>query len=117
MGVQLRGGEVAPAQLGHILVRRIGQRWVGGGCYVDGVRDATRRDVAEAQVRRQARGGAERERVTLIRVKSERPGGESLERGERARFARRLAEAELAGPVGLGGLSFKASTGTRLGAS
>ena len=103
MGVELRGGEVAPAKLGHIFFRRVGQRWLRGGCGFDGVCDATRRDLAETQVRRQARGGARRKNVALIRIKPERPGGESLKRGERARFARRFTEAELAGPVGLRG--------------
>ncbi len=42
MGVELRGGEVAPAKLGHIFFRRAGERRLRGGRGLDGVRNATR---------------------------------------------------------------------------
>ena len=69
----------------------------------DRVRDAARRDLAETQIRRQARRGAMRKDVALVRVAFQRLRDEGLERGARACFAGRLAEAEFAGPVGLGG--------------
>jgi hypothetical protein len=66
----------------------------------DRVRDAARRGLAETQIRRQARRGAMRKNIALVRVSLQRASSEDLEPGQRACFAGRFAEAEFAGPIG-----------------
>ena len=51
MGLQQGRSKIAPRELSQIFLRRIGQRRLGGRRGFDRVRDATRRDFAETQVR------------------------------------------------------------------
>ena len=104
MGVEQGCRKVAPGELGQIFLRGAGQPMLFRRRGFDRVRDAARRNLAETQVRRQARRGAIRQDVPLARVVFQLLCDEGLERGERAFFARGLAEAEFARPVGLGGL-------------
>ena len=84
MGVEQGRGEIAPGELGQIFLRRACQPrlFCRGGFHC--VRDAARRNLAEAQIGRQARRGAMLKDVPLVRVVFQPLRDENFERSERA---------------------------------
>ena len=88
MGVEKGCRKVTPGELGQVFLRGAGQPMLFPRRGFDRMRDPARRNLAEAQVRRQARRGAIRKDVPLVRVVFQPLCDEGLERGERAFLAR-----------------------------
>jgi hypothetical protein len=79
MGVEQGRCKIAPGELSQIFFRFIGQLMAFRRRGFDRMRDAARRDLAEAQVRRYARCCAGSEKVAFISVSLQLSASEGLE--------------------------------------
>ncbi len=105
--------ELAPAELAQELVDVAGEARVLGGGEAGCVPELARADLAEAQMRRQARGAVAVGPVAIVGVAADPVVEESLQQRLCGGFARRPALAQPAGPIGPGRLELASRRGLR----